>query len=201
MINKYQMGLKAVLEERGLNPKIEVCSQLTHYLASTKINPDKVELRSILKTRDPQPESLAQSFKNEMQSGGMGGRLYSESLGNILAVHLLRHYCAFRPSLQEYKGRLSRYNSLLDREIRLTDLAAVAGMSEYHFSRLFKQSMGMAPYQYVIQQQVEQAKRLLKQRDGAVASVAHECGFKSQSHLSRHFRQLTSVTPQKYQQQ
>ncbi|PSO92390.1 MAG: AraC family transcriptional regulator [Cyanobacteria bacterium QS_9_48_30] len=60
---------------------------------------------------------------------------------------------------------------------------------------------GHGPYQYVIQQQVEQAKRLLKQRDGAVASVAYECGFKSQSHLSRHFRQLTGVTPQKYQQQ
>lgn len=179
---------------------------MTHYLRQTAaetgcLNPDKVELRSILKTRDPQLESLAQSFKNEMQSGGMGGRLYSESLGNILAVHLLRHYCDFPPNLQEYKGGLSRYNSLLDREIMLTDLAAVAGMSEYHFSRLFKQSMGMAPYQYVIQQQVEQAKRLLKQRDGAVASVAHECGFKSQSHLSRHFRQLTGVTPQKYQQQ
>ena len=165
---------------------------MTHYLRQTAaetgcLNPDKVELRSILKTRDPQLESLAQSFKNEMQSGGMGGRLYSESLGNILAVHLLRHYCAFRPSLQEYKGRLSRYNSLLDREIKLTDLAAVAGMSEYHFSRLFKQSMGMAPYQYVIQQQVEQAKRLLKQRDGQLPALPMSAVLKAKVTLADTF--------------
>lgn len=60
----------------------------------------------------------------------------------------------------------------LDQSIKLTELAEVAGMSQYHFSRLFKQSMGITPHQYLLKQRVEQAQQLLKGTKLAIAEIA-----------------------------
>jgi AraC family transcriptional regulator len=60
--------------------------------------------------------------------------------------------------------------------------------------------MGIAPYQYVIQQRVELAKQLLKCRDVAISEVALACGFANQSHFTKHFRKLTRITPKAYRE-
>lgn len=82
----------------------------------------------------------------------------------------------------------------LDAPLPLCDLAAVAGLSEFHFLRCFSQSFGLAPHAYLRRRRVERAKRLL--RAGVrVSEVAIACGFSSQSHLTRAFRQEMGVTP------
>lgn len=87
----------------------------------------------------------------------------------------------------------------LDQELKLVDLAAVVGISQYYFSRLFKQSTGLAPYQYVVQQRVERAKQLLRQQNLTIADIALLCGFANQSHFTKLFRQVTGLTPKQYQ--
>ncbi|MGB8698909.1 MAG: helix-turn-helix domain-containing protein [Thermosynechococcaceae cyanobacterium] len=67
-------------------------------------------------------------------------------------------------------------------------------MSQVHFSRLFKRSMGISSHQY----RVEQAKQLLKNSKGVIAEIALQCGFNSQNHLSKHFREATGMTPNNY---
>ncbi|NJS10840.1 MAG: helix-turn-helix transcriptional regulator, partial [Microcoleus sp. CSU_2_2] len=68
-------------------------------------------------------------------------------------------------------------------------------ISSYHFCRLFKQSTGFSPHQYVIQQRVERAKQLLRQGQMSIGEIAIACGFSHQSHFNRHFKRLTGVTP------
>ena len=79
----------------------------------------------------------------------------------------------------------------LAQDIKLADLAQLLSMSQYHFSRLFKQSLGVSPYQYLLQQRVERAKHLLPHTDRLITTIALDCGFNSHSHLSKQFRQTS----------
>ena len=81
-------------------------------------------------------------------------------------------------------------------EIRLKDLASLAGLSEFHFHRMFRQSRGMPPHRWVMLWRVMRAKVLLPNM--SAAQVAAECGFASQSHLSRSFKAQMGLTPGQY---
>ncbi|MCU0533901.1 MAG: AraC family transcriptional regulator [Hydrococcus sp. Prado102] len=171
------------------------------------LNCDRLELLSVLKARDLQLASIALSILTEMQRQQLGSKLYLDSLANILAIHLLRNYISRPIQLHGYEGGLaySKLRQVLDyirdrgdRDIQLADLAAIADMSQYYFVSLFKQSMGVTPWQYVIQQRIERAKLLLKQSNSAIAKIALQCGFSSQSHFTAQFRKHTGVTPKTY---
>ena len=71
------------------------------------LDPDKIELKPVLCDRDPHLEYIAHSFLSEMQTGGLGGRLYSEALATQLAIHLLRNYSASPLKIKQYDGGLS----------------------------------------------------------------------------------------------
>lgn len=83
----------------------------------------------------------------------------------------------------------------LAEDLKLDKLAEEAAMSKYHFSRLFKDAIGVPPYRYVVQQRVEAARDLLLHSDLSVAQIALSTGFCSQSHLSSSFREHTGTTP------
>lgn len=77
-------------------------------------------------------------------------------------------------------------------------MAQVAGLSPFHFSRVFKESVGVTPNRYVNQCRIEKAKELLRQPEMRVDCVAKACGFKNPSYFIRQFRQSTGVTPKVY---
>jgi AraC family transcriptional regulator len=172
------------------------------------INPDRLELTTEFRVRDSQLEQVLLLLRAELHKGdGWVGQLYVESLANVLAINLLRDYLAAKPRVALYEGGLGDRKILqisdyvqahLDQPIKLSDLSEVAGMSQFHFSRMFKQSMGITPHQYLLQQRIEQAKQLLKGTKLAIAEIALQCGFNSQSHLSKHFREATGMTPSAY---
>lgn len=170
-----------------------------------------IELRPILQARDPQLEAIATAFRTEMYNGGLGSKLYSESLANLFVIHLLRKYCTrdltWRAidrnrglSPYQLQSALDYIHDRLGDEFKIQDLADRLGMSQYYFCRLFKQSMGVAPYRYVLQRRVESAKQLLKNRHKPIAAIALESGFSSQSQMNLHFRKLTGTTPRSYRQ-
>ena len=173
------------------------------------LNPDKIELLPVLKTYDSQIEQLSKLLFQETQNNSFGGKLYLESLSQVLVIHLLRNYSVFEPVFREYNGGLSPYklrktidyiHADLDRDLSLEVMAKQIGMSRSYFADRFKQAMGVAPHQYVIQQRIERAKRLLKERSLTISEIALECGFASQSHLNKVFRKYVGTTPRNYRE-
>ncbi len=169
-----------------------------------EIDTSQVELVATPFTQDAHIEAIARLFLHEITTAGLGGRLYAESLAQVLMIHLLRHYCAFQPKLRQSDGGLSSrqlqqvndyIQAHLDRPIQLIDLASVAGISQYHFARLFKRSLGITPHQYVLRQRIERGKFLLKTGEQNIAAIAQAVGFADQSQFSRHFKRIVGITP------
>ena len=174
------------------------------------VGADRLELRNQRAIRDAQILHLGLALQAELAAGCPGGRLYGEGLATAIAIHLLQHYTVRPPQMPTYHGglpqaRLRRVleyiQAHLDQELSLAALAAIAQMSPYYFNRLFKQSTGLSPHQYVLQQRVEWAKRLLAEARLSIADIAQHVGFASQAHLTMVFRQRVGTTPRQYRHQ
>ncbi|MGP1373755.1 MAG: helix-turn-helix domain-containing protein [Almyronema sp.] len=189
--------------------QIQLTAAFVQSVASETLNQnaDCLTLQPQFQIRNPQIAAIATLLLNETNPTPSSEHLYIDSLANVLAVQLLRHHATTQPQVPSYEGGLpppqlrqvlAYIDAYLTQDIKLADLAKLIGLSPFHFSRLFKQSLGISPYQYLIQQRVERAKRLLKHSDQAIVEIALACGFNSHSHLSKQFRQLTGTTPKAY---
>lgn len=169
-----------------------------------------IQLKNVTFGTDASLLWLAEQFKYEMQKQGMGSQLYNESLGTLLVTHLLREYSHELPSFQLNSSGLGnkRLKPVLDYieahladRIELAQLAAIAGLSKYHFSEMFKRSTGLPPYRYVLIRRIEHAKSALSQSDSPINQIALMCGFSDQSHLTKHFRKSVGITPSAFRKQ
>jgi AraC family transcriptional regulator len=133
------------------------------------------------------------------RAGGGSDRL-SEALGRAAVTHVLERYAPAAPVVPAWFRRAERYvQDHLAGPLTVGALAAAAGMSRSHFTRLFRQTAGVPPHAYVLRRRVERAKELMAaDADLPLADVAAEVGFYDQSHLTAHFRNLVGVTPAAY---
>ena len=120
----------------------------------------------------------------------------------------LRHAADLKHSrLSQVRGgltvrQLRRVKEFIDaqisNEITISDLAAVAGLSQYHFIRAFKDTVGLPPYQYVLSERICRARGLLSKPDLSLDDVALAVGFSDASQLNRAFRKFVGITPTAY---
>ena len=95
--------------------------------------------------------------------------------------------------------RVTAYiESNLQRELRLTELAAVTHMSPYHFARLFKRATGVSPHRFVVHRRIDAATLLLTQSTSSISSIARAVGFRTASHFATTVRRITGMTPSAY---
>ena len=86
----------------------------------------------------------------------------------------------------------------LARDIRVEEMAALAGLSTGHFGRAFRQSYGVSPYQYVLAQRLARAQALLVETDRPIAEVASACGFGGPSQFGAQFLRAFGCAPRDY---
>jgi AraC family transcriptional regulator len=169
------------------------------------VNCERLELIPHFMTeQDALIQGIFSALRDELESDKIAGYLLIDSLKTALAIHLLRNYCTTPPKLSSYADGLSKsalqqvteyINEHLHQDVKLIELAALAQMSPYHFLRLFKQSMGVTPHQYILQRRIEKAKCLLQHGELSIAEVAASVGFCDQSHFTRYFKRIVGVTP------
>ncbi len=148
---------------------------------------------------------LAHLIRGEFQDRRPPNHLYLDSLLTVFSTHLLRNYSTFRdrPSPQPRGGLSPKARRDVEDYIRthigeslsVNQLAQIADLSPSHFLRAFKQSMGQAPYQYVLMTRLEQAERLVVTTDMELAEIAKITGFSSHSHMTSLMRRNKLTTP------
>ncbi|MEO0846813.1 MAG: AraC family transcriptional regulator [Cyanobacteria bacterium J06648_1] len=207
---KLPCSYKVYGDDHYLEIKIPI--PVLERVATEVMNRDlnRLELRTEFRDRHPQIEQLAMILRSELHRGKDGmGQLYIDSLANALMVNVLRDYSIIKPQATIYEGGLSDRSLFqaieyidhhLSQSIKLEDLSNHVGISKFHFSRLFKKSLGITPHQYVMQQRIERAKQLLSKADLSISDIALDCGFNSHAHLGKYFHKIVGMTPKAYRQ-
>ena len=83
-------------------------------------------------------------------------------------------------------------------DISLDRVAGTAGISKYHFSRLFKEMTGLTYQSYVNRVRIEQAKKLLNDDALSITDAGYAVGYSDLTHFERIFKKLTGTTPSQY---
>jgi AraC family transcriptional regulator len=169
----------------------------------------KADLRYGPKLVDARVGELITAVNAERIAGFPNGPLFLDSAEQELADALVDRHAVRRRSAPTYGGgltpaRLRRVAELvhakIEEELSLDEMAEEAGLSTAHFSQTFRKSTGKSPHQFVLNHRVERAKRMLR-ADMRILDVAVACGFKTQQHFARVFRQLCGASPTEYRQE
>lgn len=105
---------------------------------------------------------------------------------------------ASHPSLADLAEAVRRIHEAYAGPLKVEELAALARLSEYQFSRRIRALFGITPAQLVIKTRVDAARRLLAAGDDAVADIAIACGYCDQSAFTRQFKAVVGLTPAQY---
>ncbi len=166
------------------------------------------ELIECYQLSDAHVEHMMRALQLEAESGYLSGALYGESLGLALVTHLVSRYSTRLESAtrvarggiapQRLRRVLNYIHENLAEDVRLSALAQVAGLSLCRFARNFRHSTGITPHQYVTRERVAQAKRMLRETDLSITTVANEVGCGTPSQFTAMFRRTTGRTPTAY---
>ena len=149
-------------------------------------------------------KATLEKFRSVVDGSGIDDHAYAETLGLLLLWELRHAADPHDRRLKPVRGgltghQLKRIKEFVDahvsKEIGITELAGLIGLSPFHFIRAFKYSVGLSLYQYVLSERISVAKEMLSESDLSIADVALAVGFSGASQLNRVFRKLIGVTP------
>jgi AraC family transcriptional regulator len=108
-----------------------------------------------------------------------------------------------RGGLARWQARrvLAYIEANLGSKLGVSELAALVGLSESHFSRAFSRAVGRSPMAYVTASRIERAKLMMRSTTESLSNIALACGFADQPHFSRAFRRWAGVSPGAWRRQ
>lgn len=164
-------------------------------------------LRDFSALPDEPMRAILEQLRRELVERETASVLFVQSMARSLAVHLVRSYTDRDQPQSRPKPGLSAFQltrvdqfleNRLDQNLHLSDLAEAVGMSQFHFSRLFKKSTGVSPSKYLTRMRNARARRLLRESERSILDICLEVGYSSASHFTDVFRRETGVTPSDY---
>lgn len=165
----------------------------------------QIELKNCFGARDPFVEAIMHLFAHEIQQPIHPVQpLIAESLSCALAGHLVQRFNVVKaPHHSDPAGLapnamarvLDFMNSYHDGSVTLGQLAQIAGVSRFHFARMFRRSTGETPMVYFERNRISRAQALIRSRRLSIAEIAAELGYADQAHFTRRFRRAVGCTP------
>lgn len=172
--------------------------------------PALVQLDPCVGAKDPLLGELIRAMLAEMEGSNPWRSAYLDTLFDAAVIHLASRHSTLgqvdRPSRHalapmRLRRVLEHVEASLEGPISLADLAKVAGLSRFHFSRAFRSAMGETPLTFVGRRRVEAARRLLRKTELPLAEVSRRAGFSSPGYFSTAFKRATGLKPSLYRQQ
>jgi AraC family transcriptional regulator len=153
---------------------------------------------------DERIRNLGSALYAELADPDPAFRLFVSQVSLALVTHVAARYGGFVANAGVAKGGLAPWQmrraqemlgANLDGNLLLEDIARECGLSVSHFSRAFRDSVGLPPHRWLIKRRVETAKSLMREGHAALSEIALQCGFADQSHFTRAFSRETGASP------
>jgi AraC family transcriptional regulator len=207
----YECRWKAVTAEPFISMHVAIELPLLQAALEEVFGADaaKARLKNISAFTDPVLDWLMEKLRLELLRR-QASPLLVQGLAQAIAVHLARNFAevieeprSASPSLPGFKLNqiTDRMAGHLAEEFHLDRLAAKAGLSKFHFIRLFKTATGLSPFHYLQNLRMNEAKRLLRETKQSVVAIGLDVGYPNPSHFARLFRRETGLSPSDYRRQ
>jgi AraC family transcriptional regulator len=196
-------------------PMVEVegrYDMLRVYLPRRRINSvaESMARRTDVRFRLPKPgfndyviENLLKIVNFTFDNPENTSQLLVDELSVLLISHLIHNYSDISP-VERRRGGLAPWQERIAKEIlsarirnppTIDELGQACGVSARHFIRAFRQSTGVTPHQWLMQERALSAKNLLQHSDRTLAEISAMCGYANQSHLCRAFQRSFGANP------
>ena len=128
-------------------------------------------------------------------------------LTHLFATYLAEKYTTVAPGQREFRGglpvrQLQRVATYITEHladvISVEALARLVELSPFHFSRVFKETTGMTPHQFVTRERITRAQQLIRETSRNLIEIALEVGYSNPSHFAKVFRTVADVTPTEF---
>jgi AraC family transcriptional regulator len=182
-------------------------SALASLYGDARIRADAV--RYLADVQDPLIRQIGLSILGELTRESSAGRMMVEAAALALTARVAQAYghdrpeaadpfCGDRDCPERIRRAIDFIHDNLHRDLGVTELAAIACLSPFHFARLFKRVTGKTPCTYVSGARLERARRLLSERRMSLVEVALTSGFSSQAAFGTAFKRVVGCTPGAY---
>ena len=159
--------------------------------------------------RDPQVAITIHSLVAAVEAGLP--EIYAETAARHLATHLVARAHGWRDAYAAWPGKGDLTDNRLRRafdymvcnfaeQLTIEQLAKEAGISRFHFCRLFKLKTGLTPHQHLSRLRIANAQKLLRTTERSIAEIVAECGYAHSGHFAAAFSRITGRTPSQYRQ-
>ncbi len=207
----YECRWKAVTAEPFISMHVSIALPLLQRAMEEVFgaNAARAQLKNLSAFTDATLDWLMEMLREELMRR-RASPLFVQGLAQAIAVHLARSYAevveeprSVSPSLPGFKlHKITAWMAgHLAEEFHLNELAAQAGLSRFHFNRLFKSATGVSPSRYHINLRMDEAKRLLRETKKSIVEIALDVGYATPSHFAQLFRRETGLSPSKYRRQ
>ena len=153
---------------------------------------------------DPTMRALASALFPALDQPEQANHMFVDHIMSAVGFHVAQTYGGLEAVTGLMRGGLApwqqrRAKEIIEAnlvgEISLTELARECCLSASHFSRAFRDTVGISPHQWLLRRRIEKAKQLLRNRQLSLSEVALDCGFADQSHFTRVFTKLSGTSP------
>lgn len=168
---------------------------------------DPQQFRDLPQFSDPDLCAAGVILRDALETDEMSSAVMFEAMSRVFLVKLLQKYgkrraeeveLSARFTSRHYQRVLAYVQNRLAQTITVDQLAAEAAMSPSHFARMFKETLGSTPMQYVMAYRIEQAIKMMDDVGRPLGDIALACGFADQAHFTRSFKRVVGQTPRAY---
>jgi AraC family transcriptional regulator len=157
-------------------------------------------------TPDPFLHEIAAALTSAPRIKDPAANLFIEALVNAACARILRNYAQVRyplsgpPRLTDDQLRVAidYIHDHIGESLELRSISRAAGLSEFHFARLFKAATGVTPFQFVTRTRMDRAKQLLRKTRLPILEIAERVGYHKPSHFSARFHAVLGCGPHAY---